>query len=200
MARTIVSVRGFKDLERQLADLPDNIGKAAARRAVKRAGEEMADAQRRGVPVDDGDLRDSIRVKVTNRNLDGLAEYGAVRRAGGSSKDAVAAMRGARREAKASGTQKGNRISADVGPTKPHAHLVEFGTGPRHHKSGKYTGVMPATAFIRPAFDNGTDQAIETIKNGVTEEVAAAAKRMAAKAARSALGGSSKRLFIKGRN
>lgn len=35
----------------------------------------------------------------------------------------------------------------------PHAHLVEYGTGPRFHESGKYVGEAPAQPFMRPAFD-----------------------------------------------
>lgn len=189
MARTTFRFDGGKELEKALKELPDNVGRGVARRAVKKAGEEMADEQRRRVPVDDGELRDSIRVKVSTRNLDGLAEYAAVRQSGGSSGTASAALRSARREAKATGNHKGHRIAADVGPTKPHAHLVEFGTGPRNwKKNGKSTGIMPASPYIRPAFDNGVGQAVDTITDGLTEEVAKAAKRM------------SKRLAKKGRN
>lgn len=184
MARSTVSAKGFKGLEQQLADLPKNIGRGVARRAVKRAGEEMADAQRRLAPVAQGEYRDSIRVKVSTKNLDGLDEYGAVLRGGGSSGEARAALRGARREAKVSGAHKGHRIAAQVGPTSPLAHLIEYGTGPRQHKSGKSTGVMPASPVVRPAFDNGVHQAIDTMKDGLAEEVAAASKRMARRAAR----------------
>ncbi|MDD4986689.1 MAG: HK97 gp10 family phage protein [Dehalococcoidales bacterium] len=35
----------------------------------------------------------------------------------------------------------------------PHAHLVEYGTAQRHHKSGKSVGSMPARPFVRPAWD-----------------------------------------------
>ncbi len=35
----------------------------------------------------------------------------------------------------------------------PHQHLVEFGTGPRYHKSGKATGYMPALGFFRRSID-----------------------------------------------
>lgn len=35
----------------------------------------------------------------------------------------------------------------------PHAHLVEFGTGPRYHASGKYVGQMPAQPFFRESID-----------------------------------------------
>ena len=184
MARSTISTDGFKDLERQLEELPKNTGRAVARRALKRAGDEMADEQRRLAREKTGKLRKSIRVKVSSKNLDGLAEYAGVRRSGGSSDEAVAALRSARREAKATGTQKGNRFSVDVGPTDPVAPLVEFGTGDRKHKSGKSTGVMPAEPFVRPAFDNNVDRAIETIKAGLTEEIRKATARIARKAAR----------------
>ncbi len=36
----------------------------------------------------------------------------------------------------------------------PHQHLVEFGSGPRHHKSGKSTGSMPASGFFRKSIEN----------------------------------------------
>jgi HK97 gp10 family phage protein len=188
MARTTVKVEGFKDLERQLEELPKNIGRGVARRAVKKAADEMAEEQRRLCPVGDGSLRDSIRVRVTTKNLDGLAEYGLARQEGASARDAGAALRAARREAKASGTQSGHRIAASVGPTEPHAHLVEFGTGERHHKSGKSTGVMPAHPFVRPAFDHGVDQAVFTMKEGLGEEIRRSTARL------------SKRQFIKGRS
>lgn len=35
----------------------------------------------------------------------------------------------------------------------PHAHLVEFGTTTRRQKSGKGVGQMPASPFMRPAWD-----------------------------------------------
>lgn len=188
VTRTTVKISGFRELEAALADLPNAIGKGVARRSVKKAADDMADEQRRLCPVGDGSLRDSIRVRVTTKNLDGLAEYGAVRGEGGSARDAGAALRAARREAKTSGTQQGHRISANVGPTEPHAHLVEFGTGARHHKSGKSTGVMPAQPFVRPAFDNRVDDAVITMKIGLGTEIGKARTRL------------SKRLLVKGRN
>ncbi len=35
----------------------------------------------------------------------------------------------------------------------PHQHLVEFGTGPRYHKSGKSVGSMPASGFFRESIE-----------------------------------------------
>ena len=37
--------------------------------------------------------------------------------------------------------------------TAPHTTIVEYGTAPRAHKSGKSTGVMPELAPLRKAFD-----------------------------------------------
>lgn len=188
MARSTISVRGVAELERQLEELPKNIGRGAARRAVKRAADEMAEEQRKLCPVGDGSLRDSIGVKVSTKNLDGLAEYGSVRQSGGSAREAGLALRSARREARASGSSNGHRIAAQVGPSEPHAHLVEFGTGERKHKSGKSTGVMPAQPFIRPAFDHNAAGAVVTMKEGLADEIGKATRRL------------SKRLHVKGRN
>ncbi len=44
----------------------------------------------------------------------------------------------------------------------PHQHLVEFGTGPRYHKSGKSVGYMPAQGFFRRAIDQASGR-IENI-------------------------------------
>lgn len=184
MARSVVDLKGFSELEKALAELPKNIGRGVARRAVKRAGDEMAQKQRDLAPVDQGAFRDSIGTKITTKNLVGLAEFGATLRGGGSRDDAVAALRTARREAKASGAHKGHRIAVNVGPASPLAPLIEYGTGPRQHKKGKSTGVMPASPVVRPAFDNGVDQSIETIREGLIEEMDKAATRMARRAAR----------------
>jgi HK97 gp10 family phage protein len=182
MARTraVVKTTGFKELEAALRELPERVGRNAARKAVARAGQEMADDMREFAPVDDGDLRDSIVSTVKTRNLDGLAEYAASKQSGGSTKEAVAALRSARRDAKASGSQKGHRIEARAGPSAPHAHLVEFGTAPRHWKSnGKFTGSMPPQPYMRPAWDYGKDKALRTIKDGLTQDVKEAAQRVA---------------------
>jgi hypothetical protein len=45
-------------------------------------------------------------------------------------------------------------IDAKVG----HQHIVEFGTGPRWHTSGKSVGTMPASGFFRKSIDEGRQQ------------------------------------------
>ncbi len=44
--------------------------------------------------------------------------------------------------------------------TAPHAHLVEFGTGPRMSPRG-FRGIMPAQPFMRPAFNRNVKRASE---------------------------------------
>lgn len=53
--------------------------------------------------------------------------------------------------------------------TAPHAHLVEFGSGPRSTKGGKSTGVSPPRPFFRPVVDQ--------VNAGTFAPVTAAGKR-----------------------
>lgn len=55
-------VEGFAELDATLGELSKGIAKGAMRRALKKAAEPMAEIARSGVPVDKGDLRDSIGV------------------------------------------------------------------------------------------------------------------------------------------
>ncbi len=52
-----------------------------------------------------------------------------------------------------------NKVSVIIGFLQSlggfHAHLVEFGTGPRVTGAGKSTGSMPATRFFTKALDEG---------------------------------------------
>lgn len=176
-----VQLTGFKELDAKLAELPDRIGRAAAVRGMKKASTVMKDEQERLAPVDDGALAGSIVVKAKSRNLTGLAEFGQTLKAGGSHKDAVVALRDARR----SGDSKGTRITVNIGPSAPHARLVELGTAPRFQKTtGKYVGIMPAQPFVRPAFDNQKGNALNAIKREITVEIGKAKGRLDRKAAK----------------
>lgn len=60
----------------------------------------------------------------------------------------------------------------------PHSHLIEFGTGPRHHKkTGKYTGQMPARPYFRPTIDTSKGRVARIIKKGVETAIEKAAKK-----------------------
>lgn len=175
-----VSLAGFSELEAKLAELPNNIAKNATVRAMRRAGDMMAEEQRRLAPHGPtGNLAESIRVTAKSRNLTGLMEYSAALNGGGSHRDAQLAMRAARR-----GGSEGTRIFMLIGATAPHAHLVEFGTVERFHKSGKSVGVMPAQPFIRPAFDAKKGAVLAAIKSELTAEIERTTARLARKAAK----------------
>jgi HK97 gp10 family phage protein len=89
--------------------------------------------------------------------------------------------------------RKGRRVRAKgalvfVGPTEPHSHLVEEGTGPRYHANGKYVGEMPPNPFLRPAWDALKRPALETLRKEIENELLKAAKRLRTRAESGTLG------------
>lgn len=173
-----VQLSGFSDLEAKLKELPELVAKRATVRAMKRAGDVMAQDMRSRAPRGPtGRLAESIRISAKSRNLTGLAEYAGALSAGGTHRDARAALRAAR----SGGDSAGTRIFMLIGSTAPHAHLVERGTAARYHKSGKSVGVMPAEPFVLPAFLATKDQVLTAIKSEITVEVGKAKTRIAKK-------------------
>lgn len=71
-----------------------------------------------------------------------------------------------------------------VGATEPHAHLVEWGTGPRYQKAGRYTGMMPPQPFLQPAWDLYKGGALEGLGKRMWEEISKTVARRAKKAAK----------------
>lgn len=57
-----VKVEGLSELQASLRELPDATAKSVIRRVLKKRGEPIAERARSLVPVDQGDLRDSITV------------------------------------------------------------------------------------------------------------------------------------------
>lgn len=59
----------------------------------------------------------------------------------------------------------------------PHAHLVEFGTGPRFHKStGKYVGEMPANPFFARGRNKSRSQVAAVLPAGYKKLIIGAAR------------------------
>lgn len=173
-------LEGFKELDAALAELPASLARGASKRAVGKAARIMADAQQ---ALANPGLKDTIVVSTKARNLTGLAEFGAVLGSGGSAREAKQALRGARRTRGSEGT----RITARVGSTSPLAHLFEFGTAPRTQKTtGRYTGVMPAEPFVRPAFDSKVGLVTSAIKAELAADIAKTRARYDKKLARAA--------------
>lgn len=166
--RVSVEVKGLKELDAALANLPASIGKAAMRRALVKAGEPIAQRAREMAPVDDGQLRDSITVSARLKNPAGKSEFHAALRGGLGIAAARAALRGARRSAKAAGEVA--YVEMFIGPSvkAPHAHFVEFGTRR-----------MAPKPYMRPAFDSEKDTALAIIRRELGTEIIAAARRVA---------------------
>lgn len=104
MAKSSFRVDGLKELEQALGQLPKATSKAVLRRtAIRALAPVIADAKTR-VPVDEGDLKDSLKIttKLSKRQQ--------------------------RKNAKSVAEGKSS-VQLYAGPSAlPHAHLVEFGT------------------------------------------------------------------------
>jgi len=162
---TVVSLSGFRDLDRALAELPKATARNVLRRTLVKAGEPIAEKARELAPVDRGDLKASIAVSARVKNKVGSAEYAAAMRAGLGKGAAVRALRDARRGA------GGSFAQMYVGPAVPqgfYGHLVEFGTS--------RTAAQP---FMRPAWDAMQTEALNLIKGELAEQIIMAAKRVA---------------------
>lgn len=68
----------------------------------------------------------------------------------------------------------------------PHAHLVEWGTKPRHNKAGAYRGSVAPQPMLQPAWDAHKSQMLRKLGEDLFDEIAKTVARRAARAARAA--------------
>ncbi|TFL16429.1 hypothetical protein [Jannaschia formosa] len=152
-------VEGFREMEKALARLPRGTAKGVTRRVVKKVLEPVRDTA--------DSYSGAFNVAITSRL-----------------------------SPRQSGLARGDRgpslVSMYVGPVTqdgshaPHAHLIEFGTAPRFHKSGKYVGAVSPDPFMRPAWDMHKGQMLEELGRLMWVEIEKTVARAAAKAAREA--------------
>lgn len=131
-----MKISGLPDVRAMLQELPLKIEKKAATDAMVDSAERMAEAARQnaGKSRRTGKLQDAIGVYRKTAKSQRKTKVSV-------NKDVGEAYVGV-------GYRRGSQGYA------PHAHLVEFGTGPRFQKTtGRYVGQMPAKPFMRPAFD-----------------------------------------------
>ena len=148
-----VSLDGVTELTEAFKELTRATQKNVVTRALVEAGEPVVDAAKAAAPVASGDLRDSIQAS---------AKAGKGRRS------------------------KGDLSFAYIGPSyskrdtdyAPHAHLVEFGTVARYHKSGKFVGQAPAQPFLRPAWDSRKQQVIGRFAEALDNQIQKAVARL----------------------
>jgi len=155
-----MELKGAKELEAALLELPKRVRKAAIRRALLKAAAPIAADAKGRVRVRQGDLQRRIQVATT--------------------------LSRRQRRSRGAGVQKGVvEVFLGAGPSRE-AHLVEFGTGQRRHKDGSSTGAARAFPFMRPAWEAGKMRALEEFGRMLWLEIEAAAKRVAARALRAA--------------
>ena len=72
-------------------------------------------------------------------------------------------------------------VVVHVGSTRraPHAHLLEWGTEPRFHKSGKYVGAVAPSPSLTPAWDAHNARILEGLAKTIGEEIKATLGRRA---------------------
>lgn len=162
-----VSLEGFAELDKAMADLTRATAANTMRRALQDAAEPMAAAARRLAPVGEYQLAESIGISTRAKGASGRAAFMSTLRMTGSRSAAGAA-------ASASASAR-SFVTLYLGPSTnaPHAHFQEFGTV--HHAPQPY---------MRPAFDAEVQPTLARLKVSLAEQINRAVARAARKAAR----------------
>lgn len=172
MAREVVHIEGLRELEQTLSELPKATARNVLRRVLTKRAQPIVDTAKQLVPVDSGQLRDSIAVSTKLGTKAGKSEFAAAMRAGLGTEAAVQAMRDARRAAQG----QGSFAEVYVGPGRlPHAHMVEFGTSK-----------MAPRPYLRPAWDSHKEGILDGIREDLWAEILKSAARLARRRARAA--------------
>jgi HK97 gp10 family phage protein len=147
-----MKISGFREIDALLQSMPRRLASQGVTSGLRRALQPVAQTARVKAP---GSLSGRIRIAPTikaRQRAQSLAKPG-----------------------------KGRRVMY-VGATAPHAHLVEFGTGPRYHKSGKYVGFMTPYPFLRPAWDMHKDEVLANLATAIRKEISKATGRRISRA------------------
>lgn len=167
-ALTSSNLTGSAETIKALEGLKKSTARSVIERVLKRAAKAVEAGAKANAPVDTGALRASIGTKII-RNSAGKRAYAAAMASGASSADAGLAARSANKTAAGEGLSAVARVLAAA----PHATLVEWGTQ-----------AAPAQPFLGLALRHA--RPLDDIKTDIKREVAATAKRVAARAARKA--------------
>ena len=152
-------MKGFKELEQALAQLPAGTAKGVARRVMKKQLQPVADFANALWPGSSDDV-----FQITSRVSRSQMGDSHMDR----SRSAVNMFVGA----------PGGR-----GGT-PEAHLIEFGTGPRSHKSGKFVGAVAPSPMLQPAWDANKHKMLAQLGADLFVEIEKSLARRAAKLAK----------------
>ena len=159
--KTGIKVEGFRGLEKALAELPRSTSKGVARRAMRNELKPVAAMANALWP---GTTRDVF--KITSR--------------------LIGRQRGESRALK-NKTAINLYIGAPGGADgTPHAHLVEFGTGPRSTKGGAFRGAVAPRPMLQPAWDAHRRGMIPGLGKALWLEIEKSVRRRAKRAAKAA--------------
>lgn len=152
MARS--RIKGLAQLSKKLKAIPKT-AEDEARKAVIKGANEIAAMQRGLVPVDDGDLRDSITVTPPGGTTPPYSQPGG------------------------SITAREFQAIVAAGNTEVrYAHLVEFGTAP-HAQGGMFEGTQHPGTQAQPFFWPGYRALRKRVKSRITRNINKAVKKAA---------------------
>lgn len=154
-----LKVYGFRELEKALAQLPAGTSKGVARRAMKKELKPVADMANAFWPGADDDV-----FRITSRLSGGQKGDSLAKRGRSVLNMFVGAPGGAQ------GT--------------PEAHLIEFGTGPRYQKNGRFTGSVSPQPMLQPAWDMHKRKILDGLGARLWDEIIKTQARRAKRAAR----------------
>lgn len=154
--RVAMTLQGLDELEAALRDLPTRLGKNTLRRSLLKAAKIMEAAMQGNAPTN------RLRVRIV-----------------------TSASLSKRQRAASPITRKASEVTVYVG-SRPlrHAHLVEFGSGPRYNKKGAFRGSMPANPYVRPGFDSSAQPVLVEFGRILGPEIEKTAARYAKKQAK----------------
>lgn len=151
---TGLRMEGIKALDDILRSLPSSTAKGVAKRAMKRSLEPVMQAAIAATPFEGIKKTIGISSKLTRRQA-----------------------------SQARGKEDRDTQIMYVGSNSPLAHLLEFGTGLRHHKSGKSVGTMAPQPFMRVAWDSKAQAVLERLSADLRIEIDKTIARRAKRAA-----------------
>jgi HK97 gp10 family phage protein len=153
-----VDIKGLKELQNALNQLPLKIQGRPVRSAVNAAAKIVMDDARRRVPVETGQLRKAIyRGRSRSMSSKGREVY------------VVSVRKGKAKYANTAQNRRRNRVGKTY-QTRGEAYywrFLEFGTAK-----------MPARPFLRPAFESQKQNAAMVMKQKLLEAIDKAAKGM----------------------
>ncbi len=144
-----IKVKGFKELDRVLADLPLAVSRRIISDALKKAAQPVLDSARAKVPVGSGTYRGRPRPHL---------------------RDSLDVQPTLSRRQRSKRTVQGD-VELFIGPKVGigqggrHGHLVEFGT----YK-------MAARPFLRPAWDENKNKVLDIFSKEIWENIKRAIK------------------------